>query len=61
MQTTDKPRLLTLDNGLKVLCQAMAERDSAAVGIWAGTGSRHESARLNGISHFLEQHRTSVV
>ncbi len=54
LQTTDKPRLFTLDNGLKVLCQAMAERDSAAVGIWAGTGSRHESARLNGISHFLE-------
>ena len=27
---------------------------SASVGIWVRSGSRHEDARLNGISHFIE-------
>jgi predicted Zn-dependent peptidase len=54
LHAKDKPTLITLDSGFRILCQAMEERDSAAIGIWAAAGSRDESARLNGISHFLE-------
>ncbi len=28
--------------------------ESASVGIWAGTGGRHEPERINGAAHFLE-------
>ena len=32
----------------------MPSSQTVAVGIWCAVGSRHESARLGGISHFLE-------
>jgi predicted Zn-dependent peptidase len=32
----------------------MPASQTVAVGIWAAVGSRHESARIGGISHFLE-------
>jgi predicted Zn-dependent peptidase len=44
----------------------MSHVRSASVGIWVRSGSRHEPAQLNGISHFIEhtlfkgtRHRTS--
>jgi predicted Zn-dependent peptidase len=43
-----------LDAGLRVVTEAMPELRSAAVGFWVGSGSRDETPRLRGASHFLE-------
>jgi predicted Zn-dependent peptidase len=43
-----------LDAGLRVVTEGMPELRSAAIGFWVGTGSRDETARLRGASHFLE-------
>jgi predicted Zn-dependent peptidase len=43
-----------LDNGLTILTEQMSHVRSASVGIWVRSGSRHEAAPLNGISHFIE-------
>ncbi len=43
-----------LENGLRVISSRIPHVQSAAVGLWAGAGSRHEPQKLGGISHFLE-------
>src|SRR6185295_2298549 len=43
-----------LDNGFTVITERMSHVRSASVGIWVRSGSRHEAASLNGISHFIE-------
>jgi predicted Zn-dependent peptidase len=43
-----------LPSGLRVATAEMPEMESVSVGIWIGVGGRHESARLSGVSHFLE-------
>src|SRR5436853_1244426 len=43
-----------LDNGLTIISERMDHVRSASVGIWVRSGSRHEAAPLNGISHFIE-------
>jgi predicted Zn-dependent peptidase len=43
-----------LPNGLTVVTEEMPSVRSVAVGIWVRTGSRHERAAENGITHFLE-------
>ncbi|MFT4286204.1 M16 family metallopeptidase [Nocardioides sp.] len=43
-----------LPGGLRVITEQMDGSRSAAVGVWVGVGSRDESARLHGASHFLE-------
>lgn len=43
-----------LKNGLKILQINNPSANTVAVGIFVGVGSRHESNKLNGISHFLE-------
>src|SRR6185295_1320890 len=43
-----------LDNGFTVITERMDHVRSASVGIWVRSGSRHEAAALNGISHFIE-------
>lgn len=44
----------TLDNGLRVLVAPLGHLSTATVAVFVKVGSRHESARDNGISHFLE-------
>ncbi|HHY46376.1 MAG TPA: insulinase family protein [Firmicutes bacterium] len=44
----------TLPNGLRVVVEEMPHMKSCAVSIWIGVGSRYESERINGISHFVE-------
>ncbi len=46
--------MTTLNNGLRVITEAMPHVRSVSVGIWIGSGSRRESAEQNGISHFIE-------
>jgi predicted Zn-dependent peptidase len=43
-----------LPNGLIVLTEEMQHIRSVSIGIWIKTGSRHEEAEQNGITHFIE-------
>ena len=43
-----------LPNGLTVLTERMEHLRSVSMGVWVKTGSRDESAEVNGISHFVE-------
>jgi predicted Zn-dependent peptidase len=47
-------KLTTLASGLRVASRAMPGIETAAVGLYAAAGSRHEPARLNGIAHLYE-------
>jgi predicted Zn-dependent peptidase len=44
----------TLDNGVRVLVLRLPHLATAAVSVFVRSGSQHESARENGISHFIE-------
>ena len=43
-----------LNNGVRVLIEKLPHLRSCAVGIWAESGSRHETPDVSGISHFIE-------
>ncbi|MBI3323275.1 MAG: insulinase family protein [Candidatus Omnitrophica bacterium] len=43
-----------LPNGLRILSAPRPEAESVSIGFWMGVGGRYESARVGGISHFLE-------
>jgi predicted Zn-dependent peptidase len=43
-----------LDNGIRVLTERMSHVRSISIGVWLTRGSRHESADLGGIAHFVE-------
>lgn len=45
---------ITLENGVRLLTEPMEGMRSASLGIWVGTGSRHETAAENGAAHFIE-------
>jgi predicted Zn-dependent peptidase len=47
-------KLTTLPNGLRVASRTMPGIETAAVGLYADTGSRFEPARLNGLAHLFE-------
>jgi predicted Zn-dependent peptidase len=47
-------RRSVLPSGLRVLTERMPGVRSATLGIWAGVGSRDETPRLAGASHYLE-------
>ena len=44
----------TLDNGVRVIVFRLPHIATAAVSVFVRSGSQHESARNNGISHFIE-------
>jgi len=43
-----------LENGLTVATEHMPEIATATLGVWVGTGSRHEQAHEHGLSHLIE-------
>ncbi|MGO9570130.1 MAG: M16 family metallopeptidase [Desulfomonilaceae bacterium] len=47
-------RKTTLDNGLRVVTEAMPYLQSVSLGIWVRSGSRFEQPAVNGICHFIE-------
>ena len=47
-------QLTILPNGFKVASRQMPGLETAAVGLYAEAGARHEPARLNGIAHLFE-------
>ena len=50
----NKTHLTQLPGGLRVATCEMPYAQTAAMGIWASVGGRHEPAKLTGISHFIE-------
>ncbi len=47
-------RTATLESGIRLVTESMPDVASLSVGVWVGTGSRDETPRQSGISHFLE-------
>ena len=47
-------RLTTLETGLRIASHAMPGLQTAAVGLFADVGSRHEPVAVNGIAHLFE-------
>ena len=45
---------ITLANGVRIVTEPIPYVRSAAIGVWIGTGSRHERAAENGSAHFIE-------
>ena len=43
-----------LPNGLTILTEQMPHIRSVSIGVWVKSGSRDETAEVNGISHFVE-------
>src|SRR6056297_294182 len=43
-----------LPNGMQIVSEKIESVKSVTVGIWAKTGSRNETAKQAGITHFLE-------
>jgi predicted Zn-dependent peptidase len=48
------PLVATLDNGVRVVVFRLPHLATAAVSVFVRSGSQHESARQNGISHVIE-------
>jgi predicted Zn-dependent peptidase len=44
----------TLGGGLTLISESMPQVRSVAVGVWVRRGSRHETEKASGISHFIE-------
>jgi predicted Zn-dependent peptidase len=47
-------RITTLPSGLRVATDRMDSVETVSLGIWAGVGTRHETAEHNGVAHLLE-------
>lgn len=46
--------IITLKNNLRVAVDEMKDIETVSVGVFVNTGSRNETPKINGISHFLE-------
>jgi len=47
-------RVTTLENGMRVATDTMANVETVTLGTWIGIGARDEAPEVNGISHLLE-------
>jgi predicted Zn-dependent peptidase len=47
-------RITTLDNGLRIATETMANVQTVSVGVWVDVGARHETPDVNGVAHMLE-------
>src|SRR5574341_1957237 len=54
MQVEPMVERTKLDNGIRVITEAMPGVPSATLGIWVENGSRYETREQAGISHYLE-------
>src|SRR6202008_5038046 len=53
-QVTEAIQLTRLPSGLTVVTERMERVETVSLGAYVATGSRHEHAAENGVSHFLE-------
>jgi predicted Zn-dependent peptidase len=54
LQLDGAVRRTVLPSGLRVVTEDIRSTNTYALGVFAAVGSRHETARLHGASHFLE-------
>ena len=54
VRMTDNTRITTLENGLRVASETMANVQTASVGVWVDVGARYEAEEVNGVAHMLE-------
>lgn len=47
-------QITTLDNGLRVVTDAMPSVESVSTGVWVHAGTRYEQPEVNGVAHLLE-------
>lgn len=52
--TSDEQRITTLPSGVTVVSESIGSALSVAVGVWVGTGARHERDEEAGRAHLLE-------
>ena len=50
----DKFRIITLDNGLRIVIQKNGNAKTCSLGVWVGSGSCFETPETAGTSHFME-------
>jgi predicted Zn-dependent peptidase len=43
-----------LNNGIRVISEAIPHSHSVSIGIWVTNGSRHDPQEINGVAHFIE-------
>jgi hypothetical protein len=48
------PEIINMANGIKIITKHMPHTEAISINVWVATGSRYETAKNNGISHFLE-------
>jgi len=48
------PKIINMANGIKIVTQHMPHTEAISINVWVATGSRYETEKNNGISHFLE-------
>ncbi|MGN0545799.1 MAG: M16 family metallopeptidase [Acutalibacteraceae bacterium] len=51
---TDKFKIITLDNGLRIVIQKNDNAKTCSLGVWVGSGSCFEIPETAGTSHFIE-------
>ncbi len=54
MTRTPKFQKTVFENGLTLVTERLTEFRSLSLGVWVKTGTRHESPKTAGVSHFLE-------
>ena len=51
---SETTEITTLDGGLRVATETMANVQTVSVGVWIDVGARYEAPEVNGVAHMLE-------
>ena len=51
---SETTKITTLDGGLRVATETMANVQTVSVGVWVDVGARYEAPEVNGVAHMLE-------
>lgn len=50
----EKSKIITLDNGLRIITQNVEGAKTCSLGAWVASGSGYETPETSGFSHFIE-------
>lgn len=51
---SEKAKIITLENGLRIVCEKTDRVRTCSMGIWVASGSAYETPETAGTSHFIE-------
>ena len=51
---SEKAKIITLDNGLRIITQKVEGAKTCSLGVWIASGSAYEMPETSGTSHFIE-------